>query len=261
MRQWRLIEHGTESAARNMAVDEALLQGFSEGSFPLLRLYRWKPSLTLGRFQKSGDSVDPERAERHAIPCVRRMTGGGTLIHGGDLSYALLLPRAFAHERGVKESYRTLCAFLLRLYAKLGLEARFARDAGLAESPSPSCLAGREAYDIVIGGSKMGGNAQRYTRRALFQHGSIPLAIDAARFGPLFCQASGLKEAASLQRLGMDVSFEAVAAMLREAFCESFGAVLLPDALSPEEELRASELQRRKYGTKEWNSDARTPMA
>lgn len=261
MRQWRLIENGIGNAAWNMAVDEALLQCFSASSQPLLRLYRWESALTLGRFQKSGESVDSERAERLGIPCVRRMTGGGTLVHGGDLSYALLLPRSYAHERGVKESYRHLCAFLLRLYETLGLKPRFARDAGKTESPSPSCLAGREAYDIVINGAKMGGNAQRYTRHALFQHGSLPLEIDAERFDPLFLKASGLSEAASLRKLGVTADFDAVTAMVRQTFAESFQVQLRPETLTPEEIRAAETLQQRKYGTKEWNDDARTPMA
>lgn len=261
MRQWRLIESGVGGAAWNMAIDEALLRTFSEGDRPLLRLYRWEPSLTLGRFQKSGESIDKERAERLGIPSVRRMTGGGTLVHGGDLSYALVLPRSYTHERGVKESYRRLCAFLLRLYGRLGLKAHFARDAGFSESPSASCLAGREAYDIIINGAKMGGNAQRYTRHALFQHGSIPLEIDAQRFAPLFRSVSGLSEAATLSRLGVVLDYDDVAATVREAFQESFDAELLPDTLSGGEERTAIELLERKYGTKEWNDEARSPMA
>ena len=189
------------------------------------------------------------------------MTGGGTLVHGGDLSYTLILPRYAFGRKGVRENYRRLCAFLIRLYETLGLEARFAREAGFAESPSPSCMAGREAYDIVIGGAKMGGNAQRYTQGALFQHGSIPLQIDTERFAPLFRGASGLSEAASLRKLGVTADYNTVAAMALEAFRERFDAELLPGSLNSGEEECMKVLLKRKYGTKEWNCEGRSEMA
>jgi lipoate-protein ligase A len=261
MQKWRLIESGAGSPGRNMAIDEALLRGFSEGDLPIFRLYRWQPSLSLGRFQNAGESIDLERRREVGIPCVRRMTGGGALLHGGDLSYALVLPRHTFGKKGVRENYRRLCTFLILLYEKLGLEARFVRDLKLPERASSCCLAGREAYDIVIGGAKMGGNAQRYTQQALFQHGSIPLEIDTATFAPLFREASGLSEAASLQKLGVEARYDAVAAAAFQAFRESFGAELVPDTLSGSEARSAAALLERKYSTEEWNCEGRSQMA
>jgi lipoate-protein ligase A len=36
------------------------------------------------------------------------------------------------------------------------------------------CFAGKEEYDLLIKGRKMGGNAQRRFKDVIFQHGSIP---------------------------------------------------------------------------------------
>ena len=256
LKRWRFIESGLGSAGWNMALDEALLEGFREGDLPILRLYGWEPALSLGRFSTVHKSVDLERLEQQKLACVRRMTGGGVLVHGGDLSYALILPRESLKNRGVKESYRYLCKFLIRLYEKLGQSAHFARDLQLEGERSDICLADSEAYDIVIEGRKMGGNAQRHTRHTLFQHGTIPMSVDESRFAPLFLGDSGLERAATLQRLGSAVAYEELAGLLREAFVETFDVNVVPDSLRLSEEQRAKELLARKYSQQRWNVHA-----
>ena len=254
---WRVIESEEVSAAWNMAVDEALLRLFRPGDMPVLRLYRWEPALSFGRFSKPAESVDLYLAESRGVACVRRMTGGGILVHGGDLSYSLVLPSSFAKEHGVKGSYRLLCRFLMRLYEKMGFEARFAEEANLPETRSDICLAGHEAYDIVIGGRKIGGNAQRHTRDAMLQHGSVPLFYDRELFEPLFPKASGFGESLSLKELGGDTSLESLRTMMKEAFCETFDADLLEEELDEEERTLAKRLCETKYTRRRWNLDGK----
>jgi lipoate-protein ligase A len=244
-----------------MAVDEALLYGRREGDLPILRLYAWTPSLSLGRYSKTQEGVMIARLAETGMTAVRRITGGGILVHGGDLSYALIVPRSFVDGRGVKENYRFLCGFLIRLYARLGLEAAFAHELQLDETHSPLCLAGREAYDIVIAGNKVGGNAQRYTRHALLQHGSIPLRLEPGRFEPLFCAPSGLENAASLERLGIHLTEKALKEELVGAFCDAFATEVSADGLRPEEEAIAQTLQQRKYEQEAWNVHAKDPFS
>ncbi len=243
-----------------MAVDEALLNGFTEGDMPILRLYGWERALSLGRFTHVSKSVDMQKLEERKLSCVRRMTGGGVLVHGEDLSYTMILSRVFLKDKGVKESYRYLCRFLICLYEKLGHTANFAHDLQLESERfdlcSDICLAGNEAYDIMIKGKKMGGNAQRHTRQALFQHGSIPMRIDEACLKPLFLGDSGLERAATLERLGSLVTYEELAGLVREAFCETFDVNVVPDNLYLPEERSAKELLLRKYSQRRWNVDA-----
>jgi lipoate-protein ligase A len=40
------------------------------------------------------------------------------------------------------------------------------------------CFAGKEEYDLLIKGRKMGGNAQRRFKDVIFQHGSIPIILN-----------------------------------------------------------------------------------
>ena len=76
-----------------MAVDEALLLNFQEGDVPILRLYSWEPSLSLGRFSKAKESLDLEKVMERKIPIVRRVTGGGVYDPRNHLHEGLQLLR------------------------------------------------------------------------------------------------------------------------------------------------------------------------
>ena len=257
---WRYIDSGVGSAAWNMALDEALFTLSGEESLPILRLYGWEPALSFGRFSKISESLDMDYLERAEIATVRRITGGGILVHGDDLSYSMILPRALAAERGVKEGYRYLCSFLLTLYRSVGLSADFAREKSLAEKRTEICLAGREAYDIVIDGRKMGGNAQRYSRQTLLQHGTIPIGLERERFAPLFLSESGLTSAMTLREKGLTIAYDRLRLLVLEAFSETFDAHIRKDELREEELKLAEKLMETKYTKERWTIDAEEPL-
>lgn len=238
-----------------MAVDEALLMSYKQEDMPILHLYRWENTISLGRFSALEKSVDIGQLKKNHIGCVRRMSGGGILVHGSDLSYSLILPRNACKE-GVKANYRYWCTFLLRLYEKLGLKAHFVQALGMEQKRSNICLAGHEPYDIAIEGRKIGGNAQRYTRNVLFQHGSIPISLNETVFAPLFLEESGMESAVSLQKCGVVIAHGMLAALLVDTFCETFGAEVVPSALSQNEEQNAIELFEKKYTQEGWNINA-----
>lgn len=239
-----------------MAVDEALLNNFKEGDLPIFRLYRWEPSLSIGRFSNPALSIDLQRLHIQNLSYVRRITGGGVLVHGGDISYALILPKRGFKDRGVKENYRDLCGFLIGFYKKLGLNANFSYDLNMQSSKSNICLAANEAYDIIIKGSKIGGNAQRYTRLALLQHGSIPIRLDSMLFEDVFLEESGLQYAASLDKMGIDIEDKELTRLLRESFTQNLDVQLISDTLRPLEQKSIEELLRHKYSQKRWNEYA-----
>ena len=254
-RQWRLIETGVGTASWNMAVDEALLSEYREGDTPILRLYGWEKSLSLGRFSKINSLVDTEQLKQHGIACIRRLSGGGILVHGDDLSYSLVMPRDT--EQWVKESYRSICGFLIRLYRMLGYDAAFACDLGHPLSQSDICLAGNEAYDILINGEKIGGNAQRHVHDFLLQHGSIPMSFDTRLWVPFFLVESGLERAVTLGKLGNEIMYDKLVLLVKESFSETFGVRFIYDDLTPSEEEKAKELMAKKYTQESWNIDAK----
>lgn len=250
---WRFLNSNTQTAQRNMAVDEALLRCFKEGDMPILRLYGWNNALSVGRYSTLWTSLDRQTVVEKNIPCVRRISGGGILVHGGDLSYSLVLPRDWVREKGVKESYHSLCAFLIHIYQKLGYEADFAGEHRENTLRSDICLAGNEVYDILINGKKIGGNAQRHTRHVLFQHGSIPMRIDESFFKSFFRTDPGFEAATTLENLGTKISYEKLAALVQETFSETFGVELISDTLNLSEEQCANELIDNKYTQTSWN--------
>ena len=119
----RLLNMGKNSAAMNMAIDEAILAAQKVQPNPTLRFYGWSfPAFSFGYFQDIAAEVDVEACRADGIELVKRMTGGGTVVHGWELTYTLILPRGAA-EIGVSEVYRCIGQSLVRAFQKLGVPA------------------------------------------------------------------------------------------------------------------------------------------
>lgn len=262
MTSWRFIDTGPLDGPTNMAVDEALLLAFDPiVSAPVLRLYGWNPpALSIGRFQNAHEVLDLESCNVRNVPVVRRITGGGVIYHADELTYSLVCaPRNIPPALSIKESFRVLTSFLLRFYEKLGLAACYAVDAAPAGARlgerTDFCFAGKESYDILINGRKIGGNAQRRLKNAIFQHGSIPLvnrAVEGAGF--LRKQQAGIgDQTASLADFLEDRNEGALKRVMEAAFRDALGAGLRPVTLTSEEKSLVAELKTRKYDRMKWN--------
>lgn len=257
--EWRLIDSGPLDGPGNMALDEALLACFDPGSsLPLLRVYGWSsPAFSLGRFQKPEEVVDLEGCARDGIPVVRRVTGGGCIFHAEELTYSIVCtPGQIADIVGVKESFRRLCGFLLLTYRRLGLSPDFAVDSPARPARfgerTPLCFAGTEEYDILVGGRKLGGNAQRRSRGLIFQHGSIPLQPALAQAKP-YLRCALPSGATSLAEAGVSLAREALKEQLMTSFEVHLGISLRGSAPGGEESDKAGQLREAKYCTDSWN--------
>lgn len=248
---WRLIDTGPLPGPENMAIDEALLSCFDpHRSMPTLRLYGWSPpAFSCGRFQKPEEILDLKRCRADGIPVVRRITGGGVIYHAEELTYSLVCPAtAIPESRSVKAAFFHLTAFLLSFYETLGLSPCHAvdlhRDGRRLGERTALCFAGTESCDILIGGRKIGGNAQRRLKETVFQHGSIPLRQMAGiGTGYLPKAPAGLLEATtSLAEEGILLPREQLAALLAGAFAARMNATLVAGSLTAEETETASEI-------------------
>ena len=196
-------------ASEQMAIDKQLFNSFAINDTPILRLYRWQPSFTVGISQHINDYETLYPPYKGA----KRITGGGVLFHGSDISYTLLLPTPLLKAYSVKESYEIICAFLLQFYINLGLTPQFAKDnPHTILTKSPFCQVGFEAYDILIGDKKIGGNAQRRNKKLILQHGSINLTPNQ------WFAHSGY----ALSDFGIKLSWQQATTKLKEAFDEVF---------------------------------------
>jgi lipoate-protein ligase A len=249
---FRFIVSGAGSASFNMALDEAL---FLLAGRPVLRFYRWdKLSVSMGRFQDPS-ALSRERVLRSGYPAVRRPTGGGWILHGDELTYSVVAPLS---ADGVKAAYRKLTRFLGCFYRDLGLDAGYACElSGYREiRRTEICYAGNEPYDILVGGRKIGGNAQRVDRRraVVLQHGSIPLRVKPELLGVISETKSELEHfgAAGLRELGIVEPEDVLERRLEKAFRETQGMLESPSEPTEAERKLAANLIEEKYGREEW---------
>lgn len=236
---FRLIISQKNSAKLNMATDEALSLCFEENDLPILRLYTWEKSFTLGVGQKISDY---ENLEEYKQNFAKRITGGGVLFHGHDLSYSLIVPPNYLENLSVKESYEKICSFLLEFYKSLGLLAQYVKDdETLQLSKSSFCQVGFEAYDIVANGLKIGGNAQRRTKKFIFQHGSIPIQKMQSK------NVTQKEIGNDLTDFDINISYNDAITLVIKAFEKSFDTKLEKSSLKKNEEEKLSLLLKEKY--------------
>ncbi|AXK48666.1 ligase [Aliarcobacter trophiarum LMG 25534] len=222
--KFRLIISQNLSSIENSNIDKALFKSFSKNSTPILRLYSWQDSVTLGAGQNIDDYKKLQRDYKSNVS--KRLTGGGILFHGHDISYTILINPNEIENRDVKETYFLLCQFLIRFYETLDLNPKFAKDIKeITLSKSPFCQVGFEAYDIIIDGKKIGGNAQKRAKSCILQHGSIPL----------FSKNSSEFFGSSLEDFSKKLSFEEAKNILIKAFEEVFNVEFFEDKLNNEE--------------------------
>lgn len=164
-----------------MAFDEALLLDALESGRAHLRFYRWsEPTLSLGYFQSAEERLaDPSLAE---LPAVRRLSGGGAILHDDEWTYSCVVPAGHRFSKRPLDLYDVVHAAFVEVLRKLGFEVA-ARGEAAAHGASPFLCFGRgDERDLVSGGHKVLGSAQRRRKGAVLQHGS--LLLRASRFAP-----------------------------------------------------------------------------
>jgi lipoate-protein ligase A len=151
------------------------------------------------------------------------------LFHNHEITYSLACSKGdIGEDPSLFVSYRRICAFLMNFYSSLGLKPYFAMESGdfaKMSMPSRLCSASHEKYDIVVNARKIGGNAQRRTRQAVFQHGSIPLSIDwamARRYIPSLPEGISSGATCLKEELGYLPERDALEDKLLRAFADTY---------------------------------------
>ena len=234
----RIVETGFNPAAQNMAIDEALIE--SVGEVPILRIYGWRPAaVSIGYFQSMNEEVDFTKCREIGVDIVRRLTGGGAVLHEYELTYSFISRR---YPQNIVESYKWICDAIVISIKRLGFDASFV-----------------PLNDIVIEGKKVSGNAQTRRKGVLLQHGTILLGVDVNKmFSVLKVPSEKLRD-----KIIKDVkervtslagtTYDNMATSLKTSFAAKFEAKLIDDTLSTEEISHARWLAERKYSSNEWN--------
>lgn len=257
-----------------MAVDEALLAWAGQSGRCCWRLYAWEePTLSLGYFQRYDDRNRHAASQR--CPAVRRLTGGGAILHDRELTYSFVAPLRHRLALRRDDLYRAIHTTLIAALARMGVSARlFGVEPSHDVSPPFLCFQRRTAGDIVVeeatmAGSaqrgdstrpqsaapigveeaKIAGSAQRRGSGAILQHGSILLA-----------RSSAAPELAGIEEIsGVSLPAGVLSAAWLPLLSEYLAVAWTEQPLSREERNMAKHLELARYAADAWTVQRRSP--
>ena len=165
----------------NMAVDAALLEESLRNGTVFVRLYRWsEPTVSLGYFQKPVERESDPRISH--LPSVRRLSGGGAILHDKEQTYSCVLPPGHTLAEQPSRLYDLIHSLVVGLLREQGVDVQpRGHDSKSAIEPF-LCFLREASPDLVVLGHKVLGSAQRRRRGAVLQHGS--LLLKASEFAP-----------------------------------------------------------------------------
>lgn len=258
--------------AWNMAVDEALLEAAAAESIVCLRFYRWEaPTLSLGYFQAFDDRA--QHAASAGCPVVRRLSGGGAIVHDRELTYSFVVPADHRWARARQRLYHEVHASLQAVLAALGVvatvhgdrsaaaarsessqttSAEAMRAAGVAEERTMPflCFQRRSPGDLVVGPHKIAGSAQRRWRGAILQHGS--LIVERSPAAPELEGLRALLPEGNATAGRSAVSVDDLQAAWQAELGRRLGLEWLRGRLWPELGERAEHLMADRYASDDW---------
>lgn len=189
-----LILDGAHSGAFNMQMDEALFRRAirDQSADATLRFYRFsEPCWTIGYGVWKSAPVPGGTA------AVRRITGGGIVKHGEDLTFALIAPYTREEPLGrVRKSYFLIHEALRRAFREFGLTTeRYTAACGWGTF----CFDSPVANDLMFEGKKAAGGAQKRSGGYVLHQGSIDWPfflkrrpdLDEAAFARAFARVLG----------------------------------------------------------------------
>ncbi|MDI6721049.1 MAG: biotin/lipoate A/B protein ligase family protein [Candidatus Aenigmarchaeota archaeon] len=243
--KWRIIRTEANNAFMNMAIDETVSEGVAKGGQPTIRFYKWYPSaVSIGYFQSLDEEVDAEACRLVGVDIVRRRTGGGAVYHdyNGEITYSII-GKEDVFPKGITESYREICGYIINGLAILGIHAEF-----------------KPINDIIVNGKKISGNAQTRRNGVLLQHGTILYDLDVRKMFSLlkvgkekisdkFIQS--VEERVTRVLNHSSCSLEELEKSLITGFTKNREFEL--GALTAEEIGMAKRLAAERYASREWN--------
>jgi lipoate-protein ligase A len=236
----RVLPFAVADGAHNMAADEALLRSAADGRASL-RFYCWSAAtLSLGYFQP--EVVRRELALAAELPCVRRPSGGATLVHHHEVTYCLALPAECAGRRS-SAWQRRMHRIIEAALSGFGVHARLHEGAELKRGPV-LCFQDVTPGDLILDGAKVAGSAQRRRHGALLQHGAVMLAQS-----PFTPELPGIREL-----VGLEIEPMACGDAMERAFAEETGWVVREDGWTDREAQAVEESFLTKYANPQWTA-------
>ena len=231
LNNFRLILDPPRSAALNMAIDQFLMgsQDLPDAS-PVLRFYSWsQPAYSIGYFQKIREIAKLIQPANKNVSIVRRITGGGLVAHGTDITFSLAVKNDSSFFKGdAKDSYlkvnEALRVGLKPLYPEIDYADCKTIPLGRG-GKERACFDSPVCYDLLIKGKKTVGASQRRKSKTILHQSSIFLDGDQS----------------DLRR------------HLLNGFREKWKIGFFEKPLSAAELLSAGEIEKKRYASEDWS--------
>ena len=177
-----IVDPAPCSGAWNMAVDETLLDSAAAG-ICTVRWYRWEQAtLSLGYFQALETALEDSRMRN--LPIVRRLSGGGAIVHHHELTYSCAVPAEHPLAADPRGLYTAVHERIIGVLAEFDYAAALRGTNTTSRATEYLCFGRLDDFDVVMGGHKVLGSAQRRRKGAVLQHGS--LVLERSEWAPVF---------------------------------------------------------------------------
>ncbi|MFA5518763.1 MAG: biotin/lipoate A/B protein ligase family protein [Spirochaetota bacterium] len=250
--KFRILIDAPMEGALNMGIDRAILQTVSERqSIPTLRLYSWAvPAVTVGYFQKISETVNIAFCTENNIPVIRRITGGGTVLHDSEITYSFITPlKNSPIPFDLESSFKAIIMPIIKALKAIGIDASF-----------------KPVNDILVQGKKISGSAQTRQQGVLLQHGTILTDIDENLFARALIDkkksiekdfAEPVKSITSVKEILGNRFNQNSVEILKESitnnYTESLNISFTQGFLSAQEKDLAERFRREQFENKSWN--------
>lgn len=224
----------------NLAMEEYFLKEKEEDYF---MLWRNDKSVIIGKNQNAYAEINHNFVSENNIKVVRRMTGGGAVFHDlGNINYTFI-------KRNSKDSfndYKLFCQPIIDFLKDMGVNAS---------------LSGRN--DILIGDTKISGNAQCAYKDSVMHHGTLLFSSDMSnisdslKVNPLKIKSKGISSVRSRvtnisEHLNNKLSVESFISDLCD-FVKKYYDESSFYSLSYNDTASIDELVKEKYSSNDWN--------
>lgn len=265
---WYFIDTGENTAAWNMAFDEAVCEtAEADKNFLLLRLYGWNPwSVSIGYGQKARQDICVSSVTERGYSVVRRPTGGRAVFHANEITYSVIANIACPGiGANLAETYATIGAALLRSLELAGFCGLTMARPGPHETVhgigARPCFSSVSRCEIIWNNRKLAGSAQKRTRKTVLQHGSIPLGVEYKGIAGYIGEDEQKRceyekdlgsVSVSLDEIGPVPNRQKLAESFKSGFAGGWGADILSFECPPSFQKRVEHLSQTKYGSDTW---------
>ena len=134
----------------NIAAEEYVLKNFDADCF---MLWSNQPSIIIGKHQNTLAEINYRYVQKHQIPVIRRISGGGTVYHDlGNLNFSFVK----SGKRNELVNFKAFTDPIIKALETFGVQAKF-----------------EGKNDLKVDGKKISGNAEHVFKNRVLHHGTL----------------------------------------------------------------------------------------